>query len=182
MTDAQAWLHESARQLAALLSGEGRTDEPLIQRWLERHPSFVPGARGPAGMSGRHPWPCALITQPPLSGIVAKVPDFCWLAADSADLTAMLIEIETPAKSWQQDRKAVQSAPLTQAREQIAAWRAWFSEASNQVRFLDEYLVPQRLPRPPLSPALRLGPRIPQRVSARSSPDASASGRHERPG
>jgi len=93
-------------------------------------------------MSGWHPWPGALITQPRLTGIVAKVPDFCWLAADSVNLTAILVEIETPAKSWQQETRPVAAAELTQAREQLVAWRAWFSEALNQASFLSDYLVP----------------------------------------
>jgi hypothetical protein len=144
MADPQTWLRESADELVELLAAEGHSEEPNIQRWLERHPAFVPGARGPTGRASSPPWPSAVITQPRLTGLVGKVPDFCWLAADSAFLTAVLIEIETPAKQWQHDADAVQAAPLTQAREQLVAWRAWFSEAINEVRFLDEYLVPNR--------------------------------------
>jgi hypothetical protein len=84
----------------------------------------------------------ALISQPPLSGLGGKVPDFCWLAADSAHLTAVLIEIETPAKSWQHSSDNQRSAELTQALEQLSEWRAWFSQPANQIRFLEEYRLP----------------------------------------
>src|SRR4051794_36921269 len=115
MSDAEAWLRASSAELSELLSDRGRTEERPIQRWLEHHAAFVPGARGPDGMSGWQPWPGALITEPRLTGIIAKVPDFCWLAADSVNLTAVLVEIETPAKPWQQEGKAVAAAELTQA-------------------------------------------------------------------
>lgn len=140
-TDAARWVEESRAEYLELLRTHP-LDEPAFQDWLERHPAFVPGARGPRGRSGWHPWPCALITQPRLTGIEGKQPDFCWLAADSATITAVLIEIETPAKRWQHKGNETQHAELTHAREQIASWRAWFNDASNQVGFLDQYLVP----------------------------------------
>jgi hypothetical protein len=145
--EAQAWIGESRDELAALLVGEERSDESVFQDWLERHPAFVPGARGPGGNTGHDPWPGALISQPRLTGINAKQPDFCWLAADSAELTAVMIEIETPAKRWQRAGEAVQSAELTQAFEQINAWRVWFNAPHNQSGFLEEYLVPDELRR-----------------------------------
>ncbi|HST68175.1 MAG TPA: Shedu anti-phage system protein SduA domain-containing protein [Solirubrobacterales bacterium] len=144
-SEAERWLRESRSELAELLLGEQRDDEAVFQRWLEQHPAFVPGARGAGGNSGHDPWPGALITQPRLTGIIGKVPDFCWLATDSAELTAVFVEIETPAKRWQQREKAVQSAELTQALEQINAWRAWFNRPQNQSVFLDDYLVPDLL-------------------------------------
>lgn len=143
--DVARWLRESRNELAELLAGESRGEERVFQDWLERHPAFVPGGRGAGGNSGHDPWPGALISQPRLTGINGKVPDFCWLAADSAELSAVFIEIETPAKRWQQEQKPVQSAELTQALEQISSWRTWFNKPHNQSTFLDDYLVPDQL-------------------------------------
>jgi Domain of unknown function (DUF4263) len=143
--EVQRWLRDSASELRALLRGESRSDESVFQRWLEQHPAFVPGARGAGGNSGHDPWPSALISQPRLTGINGKQPDFCWLAADSAEITAVLVEIETPAKLWQRREQPVQSAELTQALEQIASWRAWFARGHNQSRFLDEFMLPDYL-------------------------------------
>jgi hypothetical protein len=136
------WLSASAEELAELITGSERDREEIFQAWLERHPAFVPGALGPNGMSGHEPWPMALITQPRLSGLGGKIPDFCWLAADSAHLTAVLVEIETPAKTWQHSGDAGQSAELTQAVEQLNSWRAWFAQPDRAAGFLREYRLP----------------------------------------
>ena len=136
------WLSGSAEELAMLIAGPDRDKEEIFQAWLERHPAFVPGALGPDGMSGHEPWPMALITQPKLSGLGGKIPDFCWLAADSAHLTAVLVEIETPAKVWQHSGDAGQSAELTQAVEQLNSWRAWFAQPDHAAGFLRDYRLP----------------------------------------
>jgi hypothetical protein len=146
-SDVQVWLRDSRAELADLLQGQRRGEEPVLQDWLERHPAFVPGARGPGGNSGHGPWPDALISQPRLTGINGKQPDFCWIASDSAQVTAMLVEIETPAKRWQRTSDAVQHADLTQAIEQLNAWRSWFERPHNRAGFLDEYLVPDHIAR-----------------------------------
>jgi Domain of unknown function (DUF4263) len=140
MHDAQRWVADSRTELAGLLKGEGHRDEAVLQHWLERHPTFVPGSRGSRGVSGRPLWPSALVTQPRLLGFAEKVPDFCWLTADSADLTAMLVEIEVPAKRWQR-KDMNQHADLTQARGQLNHWRAWFAQPLNAASFLRDYLV-----------------------------------------
>ena len=144
MVDTFSWLEIGRDELAQILQGPQASDEGAIQTWLERHPAFVPGSRGPRGTSGRLPWPSALITQPRLAGIQTNIPDFCWLASDSAYLTAMLIEIEVPTKPWFTNAGAP-SAKLTAARAQITSWRAWFAQPSNVISFLDEYLVPDYL-------------------------------------
>jgi hypothetical protein len=145
MTSPTEWLLRSRQELGELIRGEGRSNERKLQEWLERHPAFVPGAAGMRGMSGWRPWPSALITQPTLTGFGAKVPDFCWLSVNSAELTAVLVEIEVPAKRWMVKDGARQHADLTQARGQIDAWRAWFNQPQNAVRFLDDYKVPDSL-------------------------------------
>lgn len=144
MLDPGEWIQNSATELRQLLSGVGHDDEEVVQRWLEHHPAFVPGYAGRRGMSGWKPWPSALITQPRLIGFQEKVPDFCWLSVDSAEITAMLVEIEKPSKRWQR-KDAGQSAQLTQARDQLNSWRAWFADPMNAARFFDDYLVPDSL-------------------------------------
>jgi Domain of unknown function (DUF4263) len=135
-------LRKSADELRDLIAGAHAGEEHVFQDWLERHPAFVPGARGPGGNSGHNPWPDALISQPSLEGIVGKQPDFCWIASDSAEVTAMLVEIETPAKRWQRTSEPVQTADLTQALEQLNSWRAWFNDPIRAAGFLREYLAP----------------------------------------
>ena len=85
-----------------------------------------------------------MISQPRLLGFEEKVPDFCWLSVDSAELTAIIVEIEKPAKRWQLGG-AGQAAELTQARDQLNSWRAWFSQPANSARFIEDYLVPDGL-------------------------------------
>jgi hypothetical protein len=144
MLDPEEWIQKSGSELRQLLAGPGQDDESVVQHWLERHPAFVPGYAGRRGMSGWKPWPSALITQPRLVGFHEKVPDFCWLSVDSAELTAMLVEIEKPSKRWQL-KDIGQSADLTQARDQLNSWRAWFANPMNAARFLEDYLVPDSL-------------------------------------
>jgi hypothetical protein len=127
-----------------VLDGPGSSDEKMLQQWLERHAAFVPGYAGPRGMSGHQPWPSALISQPRLLGFSEKVPDFCWLSVDSAELTAMLVEIEVPSKRWHL-KDGGQHAELTQARSQLNSWRAWFAKPRNAAGFLEDYLVPDSL-------------------------------------
>lgn len=139
---AQQWIEQSAAEFEQLIRGEGRSDESILQDWLERHPAFVPLFDGP-DRSGWPPWPGALISQPRLTGIEGAVPDFCWLAANSAHLTAVMVEIEVPDKPWQHDQDLGQAAPLTHARDQINSWRSWFRDPANSVSFLNDYLVPR---------------------------------------
>lgn len=140
--EALRWVERSAAEFEQLIQVEGRSDEPILQDWLERHPAFVPLFDGPGG-SGWPPWPGALISQPRLTGIVGKVPDFCWLAANSAHLTAVMVEIEVPDKPWQRAQDLGQAASLTHARDQINSWRSWFRDPANSVNFLNDYLVPR---------------------------------------
>lgn len=145
MTDVATWIAKSSAELKQLIQGDGYDNEAVLQDWLERHPAFVPGAQGPRGTTAWVPWPSALISQPPLTGINGRIPDFCWLTLDSADLTAMLVEIEVPAKPWQHKTDEGQHAKLTQARDQLNSWRSWFADPTNQARFLDDFLVPSDL-------------------------------------
>ncbi|MEU1968940.1 Shedu anti-phage system protein SduA domain-containing protein [Micromonospora sediminicola] len=145
--DPATYLQAATAELRDLVGGAGASDEALLQSWLEQHPAFVPGAHGQDGSSGMTPWPGALITQPPLPGIVGHVPDFLWLAADSRGVTAVLVEIERPNKRWFTVDGDPYQGHIGQARSQITNWRAWFSNPTNQLKFLDDYLVPDELRR-----------------------------------
>lgn len=74
-----------------LLSSEA--NEPTIHEFLEKHPSLLPGAFGLTGRSGHNPFPCAVITKPPLQSIGKKIPDFLWIATDSKSVYPILIEL-----------------------------------------------------------------------------------------
>jgi Domain of unknown function (DUF4263) len=137
----QGGLEAAAAELRALVDGEGAADEAVLQRWLEQHPSFVPGAFGPRGSSGWEPWPRAVITQPPLTGMLTRVPDFIWLARDSRRLTAVCIEIERPAKRWFTNL-SVPHSDYVQARSQLNDWRTWFADPYNSVRVFEDFQVP----------------------------------------
>jgi hypothetical protein len=61
-----------------------------------------------------------------------------WLAADSATLYPVLIEIETPAKRWFTGR-GIPTQQFTQALSQLREWRAWFSRPNNQAVFMQQF-------------------------------------------
>jgi hypothetical protein len=118
--------------------------EADIQALLERHPCLVPGADGLARPVGHSPWPASVITQPRLPSYGGKVADFMWLSTDSLSLYPVLIEIESPGKPWF-TKGGQPTSLLTQARDQLAEWRAWFSRPHNICAFLDFYRVPDIL-------------------------------------
>src|SRR4051812_27380742 len=93
----EAWL---LAQWRALL--ERRPDAREMQRFLEQHPSLLPGAFpfwGSAG-GGHGAYPNVLITQPALQGLGKRIPDFLWIARDTASVRPVFIEIEDPKKRW----------------------------------------------------------------------------------
>ncbi|MFQ5875171.1 MAG: Shedu immune nuclease family protein [Dehalococcoidia bacterium] len=124
-----------------LLRSPASLDENNLQKFLEEHPCMLPGAFGLPLPSGHYPFPCAVISQPPLQGLGTKVPDFMWLATNSSYLHPVLIEIETPDKGWF-TKKGIQHADLTQALDQLAAWKTWFNKVENQALFLEYYQIP----------------------------------------
>lgn len=122
---------------ALLDSSEGH-GEKTVQTFLEKHPCMVPGGQGMSGPSGHSCFPAALITQPRLSGNGEWVPDFLWIATDSMNIYAVFIEIEAPSKKIFTSR-GVQTAEFTQAQNQLAQWKLWISEPSNQQQFFNTY-------------------------------------------
>ncbi len=101
---------------------------------------MVPGAFS-FPPSGSYPVRASLITKPPLQAVTRRVPDFMWLAADSATLYPVLIEIEKPSKRWFR-KDGVPTQQFTQAASQLREWRAWFGQRANQLTFMRQFDIP----------------------------------------
>lgn len=124
-----------------LLENDAATERDF-QEFFERHPCYLPHMHHIWGGRGGHgPFPCAVISQPVLPGYSRKVPDFLWIARDSAAVYAVLIEIEAPTKPWA-TVAGQSSAEFTQATNQIADWKAWFHEPLNIAQFRELYRIP----------------------------------------
>lgn len=106
---------------------------PLEQYYVSGESQPVEGHHGPLNS--------ALVTQPRLTGLDGKTPDFLWLTRDSGTVYAVLIEIETPTKRWF-TKKGHPHSEFTKAEHQLTEWRAWFDSSSNCSRFLEDYRVP----------------------------------------
>jgi hypothetical protein len=120
---------------------DGTTPESEVQYFLEKNPCLVPGAWTPGSPSGHYPLHCALISQPIIPSLRTRQPDFMWIATDSHSWYPTLIEIEAPGKRIFTKSK-IPSAEFTQARNQLAQWRTWFSTTSNVEQFMDSYGLP----------------------------------------
>jgi len=140
------------RRWRSLLDSPASQDERLLQAFLERHPSLLPGSNTVDGDSGHAAFPVAVISQPKLPGLSDRHPDFMWIATDSESVYPILIEIETPHKQWFYGNRAEIHSDLTHAQGQLAEWRAWFNQGHNRTLFLDMYQVPQLLSERRLSP------------------------------
>ena len=117
-------------------------DESAFQHFLERNPSFVPGAFELFGTSGHYPFTQSLISQPQLNGgLFTRIPDFIWLAQDSLFFTPVLIEIEKPNKRTF-TASGTQYAEFTQALGQITEWKAILSEPENVLQFYKCFDIP----------------------------------------
>jgi hypothetical protein len=136
----------------ALLDSEESRDESLLQGFLERHPSLLPGPHSVDGDSGHPPFPVAVIAKPKLPGLSDREPDFIWLATDSSSLYPVLIEIETPDKAWFYGDRAEIHSDFTHAHGQLMEWRAWFDRGHNRTAFLEYYDIPSVLARRRLEP------------------------------
>jgi hypothetical protein len=136
----------------ALVDSEDSRNERLLQEFLERHPSLLPGSHSVDGDSGHSPFPIAVIAKPKLPGLSDREPDFMWLATDSSSLYPVLIEIETPHKAWFYGARAEIHSDFTHAYGQLAEWRAWFGRGHNRTAFLEYYGIPPMLARRQLAP------------------------------
>jgi hypothetical protein len=81
-----------------------------------------------------------LISQPELTGLKAKRPDFMWISKNSLEVFVDLVEIEAPSKPWQ-TKDGRPSAKLTQAIDQLHDWKSWFSDERNVLRFKADYRI-----------------------------------------
>lgn len=123
---------------------ESKPSEPNVQTFLEKHPCLLPGPFTMDGKSGHYPFPDAVISKPPLSGIGDRIPDFMWLSTDSLELQPVLIEIEQPDKKWF-TKTGNPTSKFTQAHNQLAQWKAWFAEPENQLCFYGNFQIPPYL-------------------------------------
>lgn len=126
---------ESAWQ--ALLGSDPQ--EAAIQDFLERHPALIPGAFGLGTYSSGHaPFPGGVISQPELYGYQARRPDFMWISKNSTSINPVLVEIESPGKRLF-TQGGLPTAQFSQARNQLAQWKAWFANPVHQLAFLEAY-------------------------------------------
>lgn len=134
-SDYEAWLLDAWSRLLSDVEGE----QP-IQRFLEQHPSLVPGVVGnPSLPAGHAPHLWAVVSQPPLQGLGNRIPDFMWIARNSAFVVPVFVEIEAPRKRWFTN-KGVPRAEWIEAHNQLTEWRAWIARPENQLVFRANYL------------------------------------------
>ena len=120
----------------AFIDDDPPPDEAKVQKFLEEHVALLPTPYG-----HHSPLHSAIFSQPVLPGIRELFPDFMTLEKDSLQITAHLIEIESPTKKWA-TKSAGTSAQLTQARDQMDNWRVWFNEPGNMDSFCELYRTP----------------------------------------
>ena len=120
---------------------ESSPDEKNVQSFLERNPAFLPGAWTPSVKSGHYPLHCAAISQPILPGLNARRPDFMLVSTHSSMWYPTLIEIERPSKRIFTGG-GIPSADFSEARNQLAQWRTWFSIPENVQTFIASYGIP----------------------------------------
>jgi hypothetical protein len=121
---------------------DAATHEKDMQTFFEEHPPLLPFAF--PEYTGHGPHLGALISQPELTGLGSRQPDFLWLTRDSAEIRPVLIEIETPTKKWTTTGKNPQpTAHLTQALNQLRQWREWMNRLENVLIFRERFGVPQ---------------------------------------
>jgi len=123
-----------------LLSREPEEDE--VQRFLELHPSMIPGGSGDIGPGGHHGSELgAVFRRPNLIGSGrAFQPDFMWVTRCTSLVTPILIEIEKPSKRWFR-RDGRPTSEFTEAHDQLNDWRSWFARDGNRALFREMFLI-----------------------------------------
>ena len=139
----QEYIRYVMSELRTLLDAD-EGNERRYQELLEEHPCLVPGANLATDVGGNGLYPPGVITQPRLSGLKSRIPDFCIISHDSGSVYATLVEIESPSKHWA-NKNGSQSAKFTEAFNQIKDWKVWFSEQLNKERFLKDFQIPDSL-------------------------------------
>ncbi len=130
-----------ANEWKGLLNSKSPPTEAQVQTFLELYPCLVPGAFSISAPSGHGPYLGSLITQPRLNGNSTRIPDFLWLASDSATFNPVFIEIESPSKRWFREDKC-QRVQLTQAVGQLSEWVEWFRQEGHPAKFFDDFSIP----------------------------------------
>jgi hypothetical protein len=114
-------------------------DERVLQDFIEQNPCFAPTV-SPKG--SEYPVFGTLISQPVLTGLRSKKPDFLVVPWNSSYWYPTFIEIESPSKAlFRAD--GIPTAQFTEARNQLAQWRAWLSDPTNQQKFISDYAIPE---------------------------------------
>lgn len=138
-----------ARLLSAqwknLIDSNESRQERVLQSFLERHPSLLPGSHTLDCSSGRWPFPFAVISQPKLPGLSMRQPDFLWIASNSTTVYPVLIEIETPHKRWFRAKGNEFHSDFSHALGQLIELAAWFTTGNNAASFKDYYEFPEYL-------------------------------------
>ena len=133
-------------QLEGLLQNSPE-DETVFQDFFEKNPCMVPGCRDEYSSighpSGHGPHLDTLISQPNITGIIKRKPDFMWIAYDSDVLIPVIVEIEAPGKKiFTKGDKP--TAHFSAARHQLDEWRSILSRPENRVRFYERLCVTRR--------------------------------------
>lgn len=124
---------------SALLNNPQATEKDM-QQFLETNPCLLPFNEVPLNHGKGKALSSAIVTQPILTGLKTKRPDFLYFTGNSAEITAVFIEIESPKKQWF-TCNGQPTAELTQAASQITSWKTWFDDPINIQAFERDYRV-----------------------------------------
>lgn len=140
------YVSKATKEFQLLLETNGN-DEKVFQAFFERNPAFVPGAKDEfdiLGPSGHNPFYNALISQPRITGIKDREPDFMWLATDSLVFSPILIEIEAPNKKYF-NKNETPTAKFKDAKNQLDEWTTLLSIPENIMKFYSDFNISQDL-------------------------------------
>jgi hypothetical protein len=116
------------------------TNEKAFQTLFEKNPGMLPGAKSEFDgfPSGHGPYLQTLISQPKISGLVNRRPDFLWISYDSCALCPVLIEIEAPSKKHF-NKNGTPTSNLKNAINQLQEWKATLEDPINIQKFCADY-------------------------------------------
>lgn len=144
--DSKRYVKKATMELESLLA-KFSSDESKFQEFFERNPHFLPGSRDEfsgVGGSGHQPHLLCLISQPKISGLINRQPDFMWLASDSVYFSPVIIEIEAPSKRYFK-ADGTPSRYFTQAVHQLQEWQTILSRPENVLKFYEDFSIPEDL-------------------------------------
>ncbi|WP_047247359.1 Shedu anti-phage system protein SduA domain-containing protein [Maribacter thermophilus] len=142
----EEYISKAEKEFQYLLHNSSH-DETTFQKFFERNPCFMPGARDEfsiLGQSGHNPHLNCLITQPQITGLIKRVPDFMWLANDSVYFSPIIIEIEAPSKKYFK-KDGNPTSHFSQARNQLEEWQTILKRPENILSFYRDFSIPQDL-------------------------------------